>query len=91
MLGGALSFIEGARLICRLRGRAGLSDSDPDIVAFIAIESETDTLPMGDARQHWAPQALAKLQPEINSAEAWAREVGRGDCQRLVDRLGAVG
>ena len=90
MLSGALSFIEGARLICRLRRCAELADFDPDIVAFIAIESETDTLPIGDARQHWAPEALEKLQPEIDSAEKWAQEIGRAECQRLIDRFGAA-
>ena len=90
MLNGALSFIEGARLICSLRGRAEVADFDPDIVVFVAIESETDTLPIGDARQHWAPEALAKLQPEINSAEKWAQEIGRAECRRLVDRFGTA-
>jgi hypothetical protein len=90
MLSGALSFIEGARLICSLRWRAELADFDPDILAFIGIDSETDTLPIGNVREHWVPEALAKLQPEIDSAENWAQEVCRAECQRLIDRFGAV-
>ena len=91
MLSGTLSFIEGARLKCLLRGRAKLDDLDPDIlVAFIAIHSETDALPIGEVRRHWASEALARLQPEIDSAENWAQEVGRAECQRLIDRFGAT-
>ena len=37
-----------------------------------------------------ALEALAKLQPKIDSAEKWAQEIGRAKCQRLIDRFGAV-
>jgi hypothetical protein len=89
MLGGHMSFIEGARWICALRFEAKLPDFDPDITPFVAIASETDTLPLGEARQLWAPDALAKLQPEIDKAEHWARNVGYSPCQKLIARFTA--
>lgn len=89
MLEGKMSFIEGARRICGLRFKAELSNSDPDIVPFVAIDSETDALPLGDVRQLWAPDALAKLQPEIDKAESWARSVGHSPSQNLAARFTA--
>lgn len=91
MLSGALSFIEGARLICQLRSRAKLADLDPDILPFLGIYSETDALPIGDVRRLWAPEALARMQPEIDRLEQWARNFGTPKCQTLIDRFSAKG
>jgi hypothetical protein len=60
---------------------------DRDMVAFVLIDSETDTLPLGDVRQYWQPEALAKLQPEIERSEQWARETGWAECQSLIRRF----
>jgi hypothetical protein len=89
ILAGNLSFIQGARKISRLSFAAGLRD-DPDILPFVAIDSETDTLPIDDdVRRLWAASALEKLQPEIEKAEIWAREVGSDHCQNLIRRFEA--
>ena len=90
MLSGSLSFIEGACLIAQVQWGAKLAERDPDILPFVGIASETDTLPIGAIRQRWSPEALAKLQPEIDRAEKWASEFGRAKCQWLIDRFGAV-
>ncbi len=87
MLSGATSFIEGARKIWGLGYRAGL-EHDLDFKVFVVIESETDALPMGELRGMWNADALAKLQPELDQAEAWAREVGTSSCERLAKRFG---
>lgn len=87
MLSGDLPFIEGARQIVALRESAGLDYFDPDMVRFVAIDSETDTLPFGDVRRLWAPDALRQLQPEIDRAEQWAREIGTPHCRNLIQRL----
>jgi hypothetical protein len=91
MLGGHMTFIEGARRISALRSEAKLHDFDPDILPFIAIDSETDALPLGEVRKLWASDALARLQPEIDKAERWAREVGCSSCQQLVNRFTVPG
>jgi hypothetical protein len=46
LLDGRLSFIEGSRLILRLGRQADLPDRDPDLTRFVAIDSETDSLPV---------------------------------------------
>jgi hypothetical protein len=87
MLEGRLSFIEGTRRIGRLRFYVDLPEFDPDLTCFVAIDSETDALPFGDVRQHWQPAALAKLQPEIERSEQWARETGWAACELLIARF----
>ena len=87
MLSGATSFIEGAHDLAGLRSSAGL-EKDPDFTTFVGIDSETDAFPMGEVRKLWNAEALAKLQPEIDRAEAWAREVGLEECKRLALRFG---
>lgn len=88
MLAGSLSFIEGARRINELRWVAKLPDFDSDITPFVLIDSETDALPMGEVRRHWAQEALINLQPEIDRAEQWAQDFGRTACEKLIDRFG---
>lgn len=89
MLVGEGSFIEGARQIVALRDAAGLDYFDLDIVPFVVIDSETDTLPFGDVRRLWAPAALEKLRSEIECAEEWERKVATPHCQNLIERFGA--
>ena len=87
MLTGRLSYIEGARKIVATKWRARLDEWDPDLLPFVAIDSETDALPFGDLRRHWQRAALVALQPEIDRAEAWARGVGESHCRNLVARF----
>ncbi|MGA7712223.1 MAG: hypothetical protein WCA81_10000 [Rhizomicrobium sp.] len=87
MLAGSLSFIKGARQIAQLSFEAELSN-DLDIRLFVGIDSETDALPLDpEIRKLWIPSALEKLQPEIDKAEAWARQVGTPRCERLIERF----
>jgi hypothetical protein len=88
MLDGNRSFIEGSRLIWRLGPEARLGDRDPDLTTFLGIDSETDALPVGEERKYWARDALERLQPEIERAEAWAKQYGRTACQNILRRFG---
>jgi hypothetical protein len=88
MLSGTLSFVEGSRTVARRYNDAGIPHLDPDIVGFVMVESDTDALPLGDVRRHWQVEALDKLQPEIDQAEARARRELTGACKRLIDRFG---
>jgi hypothetical protein len=87
MLAGRLSYIEGARKIIAARSAARLDESDPDLLPFIAIDSETDALPFGEMRSHWQPAALEALQPTIDQSEAWAQRAGEPHCRNLVARF----
>jgi hypothetical protein len=63
LLSGKLCYIEGSRKLAKLRFVANL-ENDPDLTPLVAIDSETDAFPFGSVREHWQPNALAKLQPE---------------------------
>jgi hypothetical protein len=88
ILDGELSYIEGARSIWRLGRKGNLSEMDTDLVKFLAIDSETDALPIGAERKLWNRDALERLRPEIENAEAWAKKVGQTACENLVKRFG---
>lgn len=86
MLAGELSFLEGAIELHALGHEAGLSE-DPDFGIFTAVMSETDSLPVGSVRQHWSQSALKRLEPEMQRAEKWARQVAGGACKSLASRF----
>ena len=88
MIAGAISYIEGARRISALGTESDLERDDADIEPFILIESETDALPIGKTRELWKPEALTKLQPEIDRAEQWARDIATVHCHNLIARFG---
>ena len=86
MLAGTTPFLTGAREIVARRSLARLDD-DEDMLAFVAIDSETDALPLGPVREHWNTDALRRLESEIARAESWARKVGGEECRNLARRF----
>lgn len=87
MLDGSIPFLEGAITLASLRHEAGVEENDVDFLAFVAIASETDDLPIGPSLQHWSAAALEKHQSPIEKATQWAKEVGATSCQSLVSRF----
>ena len=87
MLAGELSFFEGAIQVCSLRSSVRVSENDPDLMAFVVIESETDHLPLLRARQLWSNQALQRLQPEFEKTETWAKSFAVEACTNLIERF----
>jgi hypothetical protein len=81
-----LGVIMAARAISSLAFSAQLRD-DEDVLTFVAIASETDTLPLGEVREFWAPHALAKQDVDIEKAEALYRSPAREAAHRLMERL----
>ncbi|MFM2448719.1 MAG: hypothetical protein RIS44_1169 [Pseudomonadota bacterium] len=89
MLDGNLSFFEGAVEVLRLRSAiGGVSDRDPDFDAFVAIESETDHLPLKAQHHLWNANALADLQSEFQRTEMWAAGFAPDACRGLIERFG---
>ncbi|MGA9776787.1 MAG: hypothetical protein WBS33_00790 [Verrucomicrobiia bacterium] len=85
ILSGELGIIAGARQLCGLGHKIG-AERDPDFTFFVAIESESDHLPVGEVRQHWNPEALRAKDAEIASFEAFYREQAFEICRRLIER-----
>ncbi|MGO4549555.1 hypothetical protein AB4059_00405 [Lysobacter sp. 2RAF19] len=88
ILSGDVAVLEGSRLLDLIRWELEVDERDPDFDVFTAIASETDALPIGPVRQHWSPEALAKLESEIQSAIAWAAPLAAPACQAIVERFG---
>ena len=88
MLSGRLSFFEGSYQVCHLRPYLSLHDNDPDIQAFVLIESETDHLPLAKVQHLWSQEALQGLQQEFTKTEEWARPFATVACEHLIERLG---
>lgn len=91
VLEGRLGVIEGSR---RLRefGSYLVQDvvADEDFVVFVAVDSETDALPIGTVRELWNPIDLEREDREIAGAEAMHRESVVAACQSIIERFGKV-
>ena len=81
-----LGVIETARILSQLAFWTHLRD-DADLLYFVAIESETGSLPVGEVRKLWAPDALKCKDVEINRAEKLYQPVAREAATRLVQRF----
>lgn len=87
ILEGTISIIAGARqLRVFAGGHAGIDERDPDFRTFVGIDSETDDLPVGESRRHWAADALAKKDVEIARCEDLFRDAAREAASHLIAR-----
>jgi len=77
--------IETARSFLGFRGND--QTLDEILLTFVAVDSETDNLPLGDVRKHWNPEALKGEDIKIAKAELWCREMVADACRDLVKTL----
>lgn len=88
ILDGSIGIIAGSRQLRAFCGGHGRIDEfDPNFLTFVGIDSETDDLPVGESRRHWAAEALAKKDVEIARCEELYRDAAREAAARLVARL----
>ena len=86
MLAGDMNLIEGVRRICGLRFAVG----DPDNEVFLpirGIESETDSFPVGSARLNWSPEYLQRMDAELQSYLASAKDDILQACDEIVKKF----
>jgi Protein of unknown function (DUF2489) len=88
MLDGALGIIEGSRRLNDLREAMGIYHLDEDFVGFVAIDSETEGLPVGELRTRWNKEALVQQDREVEEAEHLYRDGALEDCRKLIARFG---
>jgi hypothetical protein len=89
VLTGEMGLHEASREIARLR--TGLTEpeiDDPDLLIFVAVDSELDDVPLGGARQRWAPEALAEKDAQAADYLARVSERLLRACQSLSVRWG---
>src|ERR1700694_480739 len=86
-LDGRTKILEAVRELVSLAHTDAISD-EADRRLIIAIESETDSLPIGEVRKLWAPEALQTKQPEIERAEALWKTEFIDACRRIAGANG---
>src|SRR5207248_901787 len=85
ILSGAVGIVEGARRINKLGHALGV-ERNPDFTHFVAVDSETDHLPVGEVRRHWAADALRRTDEELRACESFYRDRTFRVCQNLIQR-----
>jgi len=89
ILAGTVDLLEAAPELWGGLSALGFDWDDPDYHAFGLIASETDALPVGAQRVHWAADALVEKEPALRAARVWAAPLGMPACERIVNRFGA--
>lgn len=81
----------GARKLFPLVCRLGIDREQP-FVTFVAVESETDHLPVNpEERKLWNPQVLVEKDKEIARYTEWAEKMVFSACEALIRRFGEDG
>lgn len=62
-------------------------DHDEDFMVFVAIDSETDHLPVDWERRNWGVEALKRKDEEIAEAEASYKDRAFLACRNLIGRF----
>lgn len=88
VLAGTAPTLDGCRRLVQRLWSASVAQDDPDFLVLRVVDSETDALPVGTERRHWSDEALARIEPEIQAATAWARPIMLPVCESLVRRFG---
>ena len=84
-LGGRKGVIETSREMMRWRHSIG-PENDPDFIIFVAIESETDHLPVGSVRSYWSEKALLEKDREIRRMETFYRGYAEAAAKNLIEK-----
>jgi hypothetical protein len=85
LLEGRLGVIETARVMLPLAYWTKVQN-EPEFLLFRAIASETDDLPVGDVRAHWAADALEREDVRIEAAEKLWLEQALSAAEKLIER-----
>jgi hypothetical protein len=86
LLGDQISAIAASRELSPLRHQVSKEIAEV-LIVFTTIDSETDTLPIGEVRQHWTPEALKHKDREITEAENLYRDAAREAADHLLRLL----
>lgn len=89
MLDGSIHYLEGAIELASLRFEVEVPEDDQDFIAFTAVASEIDHLPIGEPRRYWSKVALERHEPEIQESIKWAKEFSLPQCKSLLERFSA--
>jgi hypothetical protein len=85
MLSGKTDIVSGARELAGWRFDLD-ADDDPALVFFVGLDSETDHLPIGEARANWNKDVLQAKDEELKRFADSARPEALKCCQRLIEK-----
>ena len=89
VLAGEACVLEASHSLVGLLWEAELAESDDAFLALRLVSSEIDHLPLELVSEHWAPEALSQLQPEIELTREWATPLVIGACNALLQQFKA--
>ena len=81
----SVGLVEMSREMSSLRFKVG-AEWDEDFVYFVAVDSETDTFPVGPSRVHWSPSALAREDAAREQYEQSARSRSIEHAENLITK-----
>lgn len=82
-----IGVIAGSRQLVSL-GSELCGEHDEDFIPFLAVDSETDHLPVDWERRNWSIEALERKDKEISEYEEGARKDVLELCRKLISRFG---
>jgi len=85
-LSGDIGLIEASRELVSYAHRLR-ETNDSDFVFFIAVNSETDHLPVGKWREGWAADSLAKKDKEVEEVEEFYRRDAQIAAKSLLSKF----
>ena len=86
MIAGKIGIIAGSRILSGLRFEVDVSEDDQDFLTFVGIDSETDHLPVGQAREYWSPEALREKDVEVKRSEDFYGQYAKEACKNIIKR-----
>lgn len=86
LIAGRLGVIAASRELSRLRDYAEPQVAEA-LLTFVGIDSETDTLPIGNVRKEWNRDALKEKDRQITKAEKFYRNTAMNAAAELIRLL----
>lgn len=83
IISGDLGIVAGARQLAGWRFDVD-AENDSDFLFFLAVDSETDDLPVGEVRSRWNPEALKAKDAELQKFETSVRNRAIEACHSLI-------
>ena len=81
-----INMLEGVRNVVHLRHNIDLTDKEI-FNYFVAIDSETDHIPLGKVREHWNKDSLENIDVEMNEYIEDSIEDTKRVCVELIELI----
>ncbi len=86
LLRGSIDPIDGCRQLAELRLELNMSN-DSSFLVFAAIDSDTDKWPSTTIQQHYAKNAITKINAEIKEYFKQSKPEIQEACHEIIDKL----